>query len=352
MILKINDRIRNRRVNFFNRFELDMRYDAIASTFAFDFFFDPKNKEHIELACIGHYHIATIENNDELLLSGFILSEQFIDSPEKKLSKFTGYSFPGVLEDCQIPPSLYPLQSDGLTLKQIVDKLIAPFRIKYVIDSAVNARMNQVFEKTTASESQSIKSYLSELASQKNIVISHNEKGELVFTEAKTKSKPIINFDGGVPFDSMTLTFNGQPMHSEITVIREANKKGGNAGQSTIKNPYVPFVYRPKTVVQSSGDDVDTSLAARTALSEELKNLKLIITVDRWDIEGKIIKPNNIITVKNENLYLFNSSKWFIESVKLTGDNEKTTATLTCVIPEVYNQDTPKYIFEGINLHG
>lgn len=352
MILKINDRIRNRKVEFFNKFELDMKYDSIASSFGFDFYYDPENPEHVELACIGHYHLATIEHEGELLLSGFILSEQFTDSSTKSLTKFTGYSYPGVLEDCQIPTSLYPLQSDGLTLKQIVDKLIAPFGLTYVIDSSVSSRMNEVFIKTTANEKQSVKGYLSELASQKNIVISHNEKGQIVFTEAKTKRNPVINFDGGIPFDTMSLTFNGQPMHSHITVIREAGKDGGNAGESTIRNPYVPFVYRPKTIIQSSGDDIDTSKAARTALSDELKSLKLTITVDRWDINGKIIKPNNIINVKNKNLYLFNDSKWFIESVKLTGDNQKKTAVLTCVLPEVYNLDTVKYLFSGINLHG
>jgi len=352
MILKINDRIRNREVKFFSKFQLELKYDAIASTFGFDFFYNPKNQEHVELACIGHYHLCTLEHNGQLVLSGIILSESFIDDSKKHLTTFSGYSLPGVLEDCNIPTSLYPLQSDGLSLKEIAQKLLKPFNLTMVIDSSVSSKMNEVYEKTTASEGQSIRQYLSELASQKNIVITHNEKGNVVFTQAKTKGDPIIRFTGGVPFTSMKLTYDGQPMHSEITVIRQASRGGGNAGESTIKNPYVPFVYRPKVKTQSSGNDIDTESAARTALSEELKNMKLEIVTDRWEIDGIIIKPNNIITVKNENVYLFKETRWFIESVKLIGDENKMQAVLTCVIPEVYNQDNPKYIYKGVNLHG
>lgn len=352
MILKINDRIRNRKVDFFTKFAIEFKYDSIASLFSFDFFFNPENQEHVDLACIGHYHLATLEYNDELLLSGFILNEKFTDKSQKQLTRFSGYSYPGVLEDCQIPVSLYPLQSDGLTLKEIAQKLLKPFNLKMVIDASVSSRMEEVYKTTTAKESQSIATYLTELSSNKKIIVSHTSKGELLFTEANTKSNPILNFDGGIPFDEMSLDFNGQEMHSDITVVKQADIDGGNAGQFTIKNPYVPYVFRPRVIVQSSGTDIDTELVAKTALAEELKNLRLTIKMDRWLVDGKVIKPNNTILVKNPDIYLFKSTKWFIESVKLEGDKEKTVATLSCVLPEVYNGQPPKYIFEGVNTHG
>lgn len=351
MILRINDRIRTRKVEFFNGFNVSLRYDSIASAFSFNFFFNPDNLEHKEMTCVGHYHIATVEHNDELLLTGYVLSEKFVDSSVKTLSAFGGYSLPGALEDCEIPPSLYPLQSDGLTLKEIAEKLIKPFGLKMVIDPSVTSRMNSVYEKTTAGAGQNIKAYLTELAAQKNIIISHNEKGNLLFTEAKTKQKPILNFDGGIPFTKMELSFNGQAMHSEISVVKQAGKDGGNAGQSTVKNPYVPYVFRPKVVIQSSGDDIDTELAAKNIRAAELKNLKLIIATDRWEVDGKVIKPNNLISVINKEVYLYKKTDWFIEQVDLSGDNTKTTATLTCVLPEVYNGKEPNYIFKGINTH-
>lgn len=354
MILRINDRIRNRKVEFFNSFQLSLRYDAIASAYSFSFFFNPENIQHKEMSCIGHYHLCTVEHNNEILLTGYILSETFNNSSQKQLISFSGYSLPGVLEDCEIPPSLYPLESNNLSLREIAQRLLKPFGLKMIVDSSVAAKMDEVYEKTTAKESQTIKSYLQELASQKNILISHNEKGEVVFTSAKTSQKPILNFDvvnGGIPFTSMALQFNGQGMHSEITAIKQPSEDGGNAGESTVKNPYVPFVYRPKVVVQNSGDDIDTEQAAKNARATELKNLKLTIVTDRWELNGKMIKPNNLITVVNPEVYLYQKSTWFIEQIDFVGDQEKTVATLTCCIPEVYNLQEPKYLFSGINLH-
>ena len=352
MILKINDRIRTRKVDYFNQFRVSLRYDSVASSFGFNFFFNPDNTEHKEMACIGHYHIATLEHNNELLLTGYILSTGFDNSAVKKMATFGGYSLPGPLEDCQIPPSLYPLQSDGLSLKEIAERLVKPFGLKIIVDSAVSARMESTYEKTTAGVGQTIKDYLTELATQKNIILSHTSKGELLFTEAKTSRKPILHYGGdGLPCPEMKLDFNGQAMHSEITVIKQADKDGGNAGQITVKNPYVPYVYRPKVVAQSSGDDIDTEQAAKNLLAAELKNLKLTITTDRWEIDGKIVKPNNLISVINPEVYLYKKTEWFIEQVDLVGDNTKTTATLTCVPPEVYNGKTPSYTFKGINTH-
>ena len=353
MNLRINDRIRNRDVKFFNSFQVSLRYDSVASTFGFTGYFNPDNPEHKDLYCIGHYHIATVEHNGELLLTGNILSEGFSNASEKKLVTFAGYSLPGVLEDCEIPTSIYPLQSDSLSLREIASKLIKPFGIQMIVDPSVAKLMDGIYESNTAKESQTVKAYLTELTKQKNIIMTHDAKGRLVFTKAKTNQKPILNYGGdGIPCPQMNLSFNGQAMHSHITVIREQDTESENAGESTVRNPYViNSVYRPKVIVQSSGDDNDTLQVAQNALAAELQNLKLVITTDRWELDGKVIKPNNLITVVNPEIYLYKKSTWFIEQVDLVGDSEKTTAALTCALPEVYNGEPPEYLFKGINLH-
>lgn len=360
MILKINDRFRNRVVDYFNEFSLNLVHDSVGSTFGFSIYFDPYNKEHKELACITHYHEVQLEHNGELLLTGYLLSQGFESDQTKQMASFGGYSLPGVLDDCEIPTSLYPLQSNNLTLKEIAEKLIKPFKLKMAIDPAVEERMNKKFDTTNASESSTIKSYLTELATQKKIVITHNEKGELLFTESKTNATPLITFDGRlgnangtmIPCTKMSLNFDGQGMHSHITLQKQASQDGGNAGEYTIRNPYViGSVFRPTVKSQSSGDDNDTSLAARQALSAELKGMTLKIELSQWEINGKIIKPNNIITVINPEVYLYKKTDWFIESVSFQGNEKQNTCTLNCVIPEVYSNKIPESIFKGINLH-
>jgi len=350
MILKINDRIRNRKVDFFNNFRLNLRYDAVASSFAFDFYYNPDNSEHVDMLCIGHYHLCTLEHSDELLLTGYVLSEAFTSGPVTELAALGGYSLPGVLEDCTIPVSLYPLQSDKLTLREIASKLLKPFGLSMVVDPEVASLMDQVYDTSKANATDSIKSYLTGLTAQKNIVLTHNEKGQLLFTKAKTAQKPLIEF-GNIPGTRMSLSFNGQQMHSDITVMKEADMDGGNAGQYTIKNPYVPFVFRPRVVIQNAGDDNSTREAARNILAAELKNMQLTIEIDRWDVNQKLIKPNSIVSVQNPDIYLFKKTNWFVEEVSYTGDQSSMTATLKCVLPEVYNGQLPEYLFKGINLH-
>lgn len=342
MILKIGQT----KIDFFNRFNLVLKYDSVASAFSFDYYFNPNNPAHKVLFKPGQYKQCSIEHENQLILTGTILSSTFNDSAEPELCSIAGYSLPGVLEDCEIPPTLYPLQSDGLSLREIAQKLIKPFGLKMLIDAEVTEKMNGVFKTSTADEKQSIKSYLTELAAQKNINITHTPAGELLFTKAKTKQTPILNFDFTNPMPGLkiSLTHNGQVMHSEITVIKQASADGGNAGQTTIKNPYVN-TYRPKVKIQTSGNDITTTDAARNALADELKGFKITIDTDRWVVDGKLLTPNNIITITAPRLFLNKKIPVFIESVTLTGDETKTVASLTCVFPEVYNNNAPINVF-------
>lgn len=353
-VLKINDRIRNRLVEHFNSFEVNLSFDSVGSTFAFDFYFEPNNNDHKELLCIGHYHIATLEFNNELVLTGNIVSQKFNSASARQYVSLGGYSLAGVLEDCNIPVSSYPLQFDGLSASQIVSKLLQPFGIKHSIESSVSSDMNAVIETSTASESETVKGYISKICSQKNVIISHNEKGELVFTRLNYKQKPVLELDttkgNSYPATNFGLSYDGQNFHSHITVVMQADSE--NAGEYTIRNPYViNSVYRPKTVIQSSGNDNDSSKVARQALAQELKGMKLTIELSTWIVNGKIIRPGALITVLNPEIYLYKKTTWAVESVSLKGNNKSYTATLTCVLLEVYTNKTPEYLFKGINLH-
>jgi prophage tail gpP-like protein len=355
LTLKINDRFRNRKIDYFNRFELNLKHDSIGSTFGFQFYFDPENPEHKELACVTHFHEVTLEYNTEMVVKGVLTSQNFSITESSDLCSFGGYSLPGVLEDCEIPTSLYPLQSDGLSIAQIARKLCAPFKIEIEIDPTVSERMNSAIDTSTASDSSTIKQYLSGLCAQRKIIMSHTPDGKLFFTESKTETEPILRFDfpgRSIPGYKFLLEYNGQGMHSHITLQKQASIDGGNAGETTIRNPYViGSVFRPTVKRQSSGTDNDTQLAARQELSNELRDLRLTIEMDRWDVDGKVIRPNQIISIKAPKLFLFKETKWFIESVTVRGDERSNTATLTCVLPEVYNDKPVESIFSGINIH-
>ncbi len=345
MNLKIDDRKSNVNVEFFDKIDLTLRYDALANDYSFTFYFNPNNEQHKVFTQVGKYQLVRLYHNGELLTTGFVLKQGFSNSATKELVSFSGYSVPGVLEDSQIPPTAYPLQSDGLNLRQIAEKLLRPFHLKIEIDPSVSVQMNKVYPKTTASETESVKDYLTSLATQRDIVITSTPNGRVLFTKAKTNQNPILHFEKDMVGTNYSLSFNGQGMHSEIHVLKQASKDGGNAGQYKILNPYVPVsttAFRPKVITQSSGDDNDTKKVAENELARELKNIVLTINTDRWEIDGKIIKPNNLITITDPDLFLYKKTKFFIESIQFSGNNTVQTATLTCVLPEVYSNVVPK----------
>jgi len=334
-----------KKLNFFNGFSLSLRYDAVASSFAFDAYFNPENETHKELLKPLQYQDCIVTHNGEKVITGTILSQTFPAESEPKLVQINGYSKTGVIEDSTIPTSIYPLQSNGLTLRQIASKLLNPFNLSFVVSSDVSSDMDKVFTVSTAGERQTVKDYLSELATQRNIVITHNEKGQLLFTRANTTQNPILTIDGGaIPATKMTLNINGQAMHSTITVVKQADIDGGNAGQSTVNNPYVS-VFRPIVKTQDSGNDTDTSKAAKAALALELKAITLTIDIDRWDANNSIIRPGAIIAIKEPKLYIYNLTRFFVEQIDYAGNSESMTANLKCVLLEVYNGKTPINIF-------
>lgn len=358
--LKINDRFKARKVQYFSNFQLSLGYDQFGSTFSLSFYFDPENPDHKELACVTHFHDCEVSYGDEILVTGFTLSQGFKFEPEKQLATISGYSKPGLFNDCNIPPNLYPLQSDGLSLLSIAKKLTRPWNeetkygIGIKVDESVQDLVNKSLKTSTAGETDTIGGYLTQLAQQKKVIISHDEFGNLLFTQAKTKQKPILDLDfrnGMIPGTKLALQFDGQQVHSDIFIVRQASSDGGNAGQYHVKNPYCPVFYKPKVVTQSSGDDIDTKEVALRELASEWENLKVSIETDRWKIGDSIIKPNNLVSIYAPELYIYKKCNWFIRSIDYVGNEKETIATLNCVIPEVVNGEMARSIFEGINMH-
>lgn len=341
MILKIG----NTKIDYYRKISVSLNYDSVASVFSIDLYFNPSDPIHRELFRPGAFPSVTIEHNGELLITGVLLSYKFKSSSQKELISISGYSKTGVLEDCEIPKSVYPLQSNGLTLRQIAEKLVKPFGIGLVVDPSIADRVDQKYNLTTASDTQSVKSYLADLAGQKHIMLTHDEKGNLVLSDAKINQTPVYDLSAGMPGLEFEFDYDGQRMHNEIAIQKQATKTGkGNIGTSTIANPYCS-AFRPRIIRQTSGQEVDTSNAARNALSEELKGIPLNFSMDRWDLNGKILRPNTIITVADPELFLFNKTKFFVGSVSFQGDEVSETATVSCFLPEVFGTGTPKNIF-------
>lgn len=337
--MKLN--IDNKQFTFFSEFNVTLIYNSVGSSFSFtalnDILPEPLQYNKCEI----------INDDGELLITGKILNPSNSITKKEQLTSVSGYSLPGVLEDSNIPISLYPLQSDNLTLKQIVDKILPSFGLNYVVTSNVQSEFNKKYKKTSASPDQSVKAYINDLASQRGIILTHDNLGRLVFTNVIPEMLvPVATFEEGNPgIMEMSLQINGQAMHSEISIVKQASSKNPDAGQFTIDNPYVSE-FRPKTKVLNSGDIFDVEKAARKELGKELENIQLIIKTT------KFVAPGNLIQFKSDRLKIKQFTDMFVQQTAIFGDVRGEKYELTCVPVDVYTDTAVQNVFDEIDFGG
>jgi len=234
-------RINNKTFFFFNNFSVKLILGSVASSFSFLARFNPNNLEHrILFKPLSFNKIEVFTDENRLLLTGIIVNHDFNSEKNPQLVKISGYSLGGVLEDNTIPLSLYPLESINRSLKDITERLLKAFNLKLLIDSSVLNEVNLIYKKTIASPTESIKNYISKLSSQRNIVLSHNEKGDIIFFRPNINLRPKILFNDKNTIN-ISLLVKGQGLHSEISVLRQPSKDNNNLTPSSSSSAEIPF---------------------------------------------------------------------------------------------------------------
>src|SRR3954468_12812843 len=85
-----------RTLRLYNNFVYHKIFNSLASTFSFDFFFDPKNQEHAEIICVSHMHECRLyytkstdpyyePNDSERELTGYLLLNKFRNNGKPQL---------------------------------------------------------------------------------------------------------------------------------------------------------------------------------------------------------------------------------------------------------------------------
>lgn len=345
---EISLKINGKKFNFFTKFDIELKYNSIASTFSFDGNYDPASEGHKSLFKPLSFNRTQLYYESELFLTGIITGTSTSGSAVSSLANLAGYSLPGVLEDCPIPVDLYPLQFDQLNLIEITNKLVGKFGLSLIVDSAIRSEASKVYEKIAAEPGKSIKEFLSELAGQRNIVLTHDTSGRVVMTRANVSQRSVATYDENVPSTNIALTVNGQAIHSKLTAMKQATIGTDVEGESTVSNSLIS-IYRPGIALQDSGNNDATESFAKKSRGSELRAIDLTIETDRWQwYDGKrlrLIQPNSIIDVISPSNYINRRTRFFVESVSFEGTTGINRAILKCVLPECYTGENPRNIF-------
>ena len=350
----ISVKIDNKSFDLFESFSMDSNLDSVASSFQIslkyksedDSVFTPLNFKNIK-----------IFDDQKLILNGTIINHSFQSDAQTNLVVISGYSVAGILEDCAIPYSLYPLESINKSLDEICKKILPYFGVDYIIDSSVSLEMSLVFTKSIANPEDSVKEYLSKLAAQRNIVISHTQDGKLLFFRPKSnvKSKGLYDKENTI---GASLDVNGQSMQSKLYVLRQPTmpkppkRKKGDPPRPKVKvrgkfydeieNNLVLDKKRTSVKLMSSGADLDTKQAVDNYLMDQLKNIKLSIAFYNW----QDLEIGDLIEYRNDELKLSNPVQLMVTSISKSFDAESNMYEISCNLPEAYAGGKPKNIFK------
>ena len=336
-------KIENKFFNHFSNLTLKFNLDTFASVFSFDARFDPFNVEHQKIfKPLTYPKIEIFSNEMDLLLTGNIVNNDFKSTKTPQLVSFSGYTKSGILEDVTIPDSVYPLEKNDQSLAEISSQLLKPFEIGQLIESNVANKMNLVYEKAVAQPTQSVASFLTQLASQRNIVIGHTKKGDVYYFKAFIGSKPVRSYDSSNLLSSK-MAINGRSFHSDITVRRQPSDE--NEGVSTLDSVRNPNVRQIRSVckVLSSGTDTSTIEAARNALAAELRGISLTLILPKIDFK---LLCGQVIEFQNKELFIYKRQKFIVNEINYKEDSLGDTMSINCLTPEAFTGGTPTNIFD------
>lgn len=364
-----------RKIDSFSTFELSAPFEAsdneslAKETAIYKEFFRPLMYDQIEINIGG-----------KPFFSGTMVNIIPTTSSIGSVLTVSGYSKPGVLNDCPPPQTLAPLEFDGQGLIEIARTVAGAFGIDVIsptgfsdeavtnansqlVDSLISQavdvaksigvtteaidalkELTQPLRNVSFGVGEKIFSFLSKIAKQKGILISDDALGNLVFQQSITYAVPVakLNQDSS-PLVSVVPVFNPQEYFSHITGIKPS--LFGDDDPYTVENPKLKNVQRPTTFVVTDADDTaDLPTACKAKLGRMFgAAVRYKATVSTWrDPQGNLWEPNTAVIVRAPKAMIYSDYMFIIADVSMTKTDNVEKAVLDLVLPGSFSGQIPE----------
>lgn len=274
------------------------------------------------------------------LFTGTMVTVNPVLENGQKIVSVSGYSLPGVLNDCTSPASTYPLEFNDQGLREISADLASPFGIGVEFQADPGA----VFGRVASEPGKKVLAFLTGLAKQRNLVISSTPRGKLLFSQSKETGQPVARLrQGSAPVMAVTPFFAPQEYYSHITGI-EPVVVGLAGSQFTVKNPRLLGVTRPLTFNAPDTLDADVKSAVAAKAGRMYGNMaSYSVRVATWrDPNGNLWVPNTSIKLLAPDAMIYKEYEFIIRSIEFSRDRATETATLNLVIPGSFSGKIPE----------
>jgi prophage tail gpP-like protein len=327
------------RFRFWDSVTISLSMDAL-DAIEFSAPFEVNNAKFREIFRPLSFQGLSITVGGRLLFTGTMLTPKPATGPESRTVSVTGYSKPGVLNDCTLPASSFPLEFNGLGLKEIAATVCAPFglSVKFTVDQGA------IFDRVAIEPGAKVLQFLADLARQRNLVISSTFAGALLFQRSASPGSSIARLQEGIsPLTSVTPQYKEQEYYSHVTGIQPTTM-GVSGSQFTVSNSRLKGIIRPFTFTADDtlGADAKSAVEAKTGRMFA-SVVSYNISVAGWrDPQGDLWIPNRTIKLLAPGAMIYNEYEFVIRSVSLikTGDSE--SATMVLVLPGSFEGKIPE----------
>lgn len=315
--------------------------DAVTSV-SFISPFDTENPQAVRKLRPFSYSAAALSIGGRLFFNGVLMNVQPYVTDKSSTITATCYSAAGVLNDVTPPPSDFPVQYEGLNLRQIAERIAEPFGVGVVL----NGDPGDSFDRVQLSPGQTCYDFLSKLSTQRGRTIRDDAQGNLVFYRADALSEPVAALkENAPPVISVAPQFDPQSYYSHITGL-EAMVVGLPGGEFTVKNPSLSSQLRP--FVFNVPDSVNAGVKAAT----EDKASRMLgaaaqwrVSVAEWrDENGQLWEPGAVVDLEAPSAMVYRRYTFLIKSVTFITSSRQRYAELVLVLPDTYRGTLPGFL--------
>jgi prophage tail gpP-like protein len=325
----------------FTSYEVNLSFDSLDS-FSFQAPYDTAIKELKTAIMPFAFKECAVYYLGALLFKGALLTpdpELQADATEITLH---GYPLCGVLNDCTIPPSKYPIDYNDVTLQDIAGPIAEPYGVKIVFKDGPG----DPFTEITYEPTEKILSLLLKLAKQRELLYCNDENGKLVFFKAKKEGAFVSFKQGKKPLLSVSSHFNAQNFYSHITGHTK-NDSTHDPYSYTYVNKYLTGkgITRHETILI---DDAETAGDLENAVEAHAGRMFADCVSYTLKCEGhlnadkKLFKKGMTVNVEAPGAMINKPTDFIARNIKLLRNESEKTTEMELVLPGSFTGSIPE----------
>ena len=334
--------INNKVFRFWTTFNVLQQLDGM-STFTFNAPLTPDDPDFRASFAPFQYQDIQISVGADRLFTGTLISVQPDVTAEAKVVTVSGYSRPGVINDCTpfAPDDSYQLEFNNANIVDIAQGIMQPFGIRAIGGAGAPGA---IFERVAIQPDGNILNFFTTLAQQRGLVIASDPFGSLLFRRAESEGPIVVTLaEGSIPLLSVAPQFNQQGYFSHVSGI-EPVYAGTRGSSFTVKNERLKTATRPHTFIVRDAETGEVEEAVKAKAGRMFANVvAYTVTLNTWrDPSGALWAPNTLIDLTAPGAMIFEEYTFLIRTVSFNKSAASETATLNLIIPGSFSGEIPE----------